>query len=283
MSEPAALDFLKPLPPEQPYPRARAGWIGLLFGGLAGLVYTLCSQLANQSLLPGIPLAHHPFGFWGNLLASAGAGMLIGLLCALPRRAPLGVGLGLTALIAAFLGASLLSGAYRLAQAANPFLALLTLMGLGFSFLLLLPLMAGLRWGLARLLEGERRALLRGGLTLLALGGLTGMAGWLDSYPPETLTAVRAVQALVMESRGAGIPGAHPTLRTPQVLAGLTARRDLTYAFTPVYAADRREALRYAAGLGGGTAALEFADGWRLECVVDETLGAMACFAGGGR
>ena len=55
--------------------------VRIILGVLLGLAYGLVSQLINRVALPGIPLHQPPLGAFGNIVASAAVGGLLGYVC----------------------------------------------------------------------------------------------------------------------------------------------------------------------------------------------------------
>jgi hypothetical protein len=64
---------------------------GLLFGAAIGLVFGLVLQGINHLFLPGIPLYHSNFGFWGNVFAAVLLGLGLGLISAWPTTSAWGI------------------------------------------------------------------------------------------------------------------------------------------------------------------------------------------------
>jgi len=213
---------------------------GLALGALAGLAYGLLSQTINEMLLPGIPLAHYPFGPFGNCALAIGVGALVGILCGWPHGSINGALAGALAMTVALEARGVIINNLGIAQIAR------------LDFAAVSPVVARLRGPLA--------------LAALACG-----AGALAYYPSDTRHALRDMNDLIQRGLKAATVSALPgPLRNENkvidFLLGASSRYTLEESDDPVL----RRGLGWLSRVNSVIVVARFEGGWTLVCLHEQ-------------
>lgn len=240
--------------------------MGLVLGLAIGLVYGLISQLATPLTLPGIPLYQPPLGAPGNILLLTLWGGILGLLCAFPESATLGVLLPSLASTAILLARGL-SGMQEDVQR-----LLVTGITLGVPVLVItLPLMAILRWTIDSLGEMRGRPVslweqLRGPLLLLASVAVIAAFAVANARARTILTRMDGmVQAGLAAPDSASLPQPLQAASVGDFRVHANARYTLEWTEMDL---DRFIELRPAGSYDQHSAVIaRFAGGWTLVCL----------------
>ena len=251
-------------------PRAsRVGLTGLALGALAGLAYGLLSQSINELLLPGIPLAHYPFGPLGNCALAIVVGALVGGVCALPAGSINGALAGALAMTVALEARGVIINNLGIAQITRLDFAAVTLAGAATVLLFTLPVALLLRWAIDSQFESRRSALswarLRGPLALAALAC---GAGALACYPADTRLALRDMNSLIQKGLKAATVSALPEpLRNESnvidFMLSASSRYTLEESEDPVL----RRGLGWLSRVNSVIIVARFEGGWTLVCL----------------
>ena len=280
----ADIDFFRDLartklaPSERPR-AVRVRLSGLLLGALMGLAYGLLSQSINEMLLPGVPLAHYPFGALGNCALAIGVGALIGILCGWPQGSINGALAGALAMTAALEARGVIINNLGIAQIARLDFAAITLAGAAVLLFFTIPVALLLRWAIDSQFESRRPALswprLRGPLALAALAC---GAGALAYYPGDTRHALRDMHALIQKGLKAASVAALPgPLRNENKVI------DFMLSASPRYTLEESEDPVLRRGLGWLSRAnsviivARFEGGWTLVCLHERSGAAPEC------
>ncbi len=239
---------------------------GLLLGALLGAVFGFVSQYINRLVLPGVPLYQPPWGPLGNSLVAALIGAGLGLIAAWPASSVHGTAIASAVSAVVIVVGSLLQ-ARPTGEAATAAMALTGVMLVLPFWGLLVPLLAGLRWGASQQEEDHRDrrtiAVRLRSVALLVL--LVGLAAALALYPMERRVMLNATHDLLQAARQAGLPD---SLRTP---AAGPVSEHLAQPYTLAWARDGIE--RYRIPRPGrnfdlhAVVVARFADGWNLVCL----------------
>lgn len=188
---------------------------GVILGVLLGLAYGLVSQLINRVALPGIPLHQPPLGAFGNIVASAAVGGLLGALACVPNSAPLGIFYAsLTAAIAIAVESILRLGGLVGMPAA---VVVSVIFSVPFAWLTV-PLVALLRWIAEQQAAGlhEGQPLLRRARLPVALILVMGFLASFEIMPPVGRDELRQTHAMLQAARQVATTSALPApLRGP--------------------------------------------------------------------
>ena len=250
----------------------------IVLGGLVGAAYGLGTMWVYSRLLPGVPLAHPPFGPYGNLLAYAAVGTLAVGVCVRTRNAYFGTALANGVMLAAAVGRAYLIGytplsafmAFAFGVFALLMVIVLALAGTPYFLLARAASEAqGEYWNLP--IWAWRRARLLLPLLLIAAG-----LGAVAIPTNSLLDAYRRMDRLVLQGRGS--PGSLPKpLADPSRVENfaLHAGQPYTLEYSPDEAL-RSELANVVAPLDVAVVA-RFADGWRLACLFKDGIQIVLC------
>lgn len=249
-------------PPAPTYRRVA----GLMLGALLGLVFGLVSQYINRLVLPGVPLYQPPWGPLGNTLLAALIGAGLGLIAAWPASSIHGTALASAVSAVVIAGGSVIQ-ARPTGEAAAAAIALTGVMIVLPFWGLLVPLLAGLRWGASQQEEDhrDRRPFSVRLRSVVVLVLLVGLAAALALYPAERRVMLEATHDLLQAARVEGLPGA---LRTP---AAGPVSEHLAQPYTLAW--EREGIERYRIPRPGrnfdlhAVVVARFVDGWNLVCL----------------
>jgi hypothetical protein len=252
---------------------------GLVLGALAGLAYGLLSQTINEMLLPGIPLAHHPFGPFGNCALAIVVGGLVGVVCAWPAGSINGALAGALAMTIALEARGMIINNLGIAQIARLDFAAVTLAGAATVLFFTLPVALLLRWAIDSQFESRRSALswarVKGPLALAALAC---GAGALACYPGDTRQALRDMNVLIQRGLKAASVSA-----LPEPLRNENKVIDFMLSASPRYSLEESEDPVLRRGLGwlsrvnSVIVAARFEGGWTLVCLHERGGAAPEC------
>lgn len=252
---------------------------GLALGALAGLAYGLLSQTINEMLLPGIPLAHYPFGALGNCALAAVIGALVGVVCAWPAGSINGALAGALTMTVALEARGVIINNLGIAQIARLDFAAVTLAGAAVLLFFTIPVALLLRWAIDSQFESRRPALswprLRGPLALAALAC---GAGALAYYPADTRLALRDMNTLIQRGLKAATVSA-----LPEPLRNENKVIDFMLSASPRYTLEESEDPVLRRGLGWLSRAnsvivvARFEGGWTLVCLHERSGAAPEC------
>lgn len=265
-------------PSEKPN-AAKVRLSGLALGALAGLAYGLLSQSINEMLLPGIPLAHYPFGPIGNGAMAIGVGALVGLVCGWPQGSINGALAGAMAMTIALEARGVIINNLGIAQIARLEFAAVTLAGAAVVFFFALPVALLLRWAIDSQFESRRSALswarVKGPLALAALAC---GAGALAYYPSDTRQALRDMNTLIQKGLKAATVSA-----LPEPLRNESKVIDFMLSASPRYTLEESEDPVLRRGLGwlsrtnSVIIVARFEGGWTLVCLHEQGGAAPEC------
>lgn len=270
----ADIEFLRDLARTKlaPSEKPRAAGLrlsGLVLGALAGLAYGLLSQSINEMLLPGIPLAHYPFGPFGNCALAMVVGALVGIVCGWPLGSINGALAGALAITVALEVRGVIINNLGIAQIATLDFAAVTLAGAAVVFFFAIPVGMLLRWAIDSQFESRRPALswarLKGPLALAALACGTGALAY---YPADTRQALRDMNALIQQGLKAAtvatLPG--PLRNENKVI-------DFMLSASPRYTLEEsddpvlRRGLGWLSRVNSVIIVARFEGGWTLVCL----------------
>lgn len=247
-----------------PAPRVRRS-AGLLLGALLGLVFGLVTQYINRIALPGVPLYQPPAGPLGNSLLGLLAGALLGTIVAWPTSSIHG-----TFLASAVSAFAIVIGNLVIARPSGNTLIAITLTGILVVLPfwgLLVPLLAGLRWGANQQEEGYRD---RWGpfvrvRDVLLLVLVVALAGTFALYHIDTRIVLSATHSILQAARHGELPA---SLRVPE--AGPVSEH-VSQPYSLSW--EQRDIERYRIPRPGrnfdahSVVVARFADGWNLVCL----------------
>jgi hypothetical protein len=181
---------------------------GLVFGGVLGLAYGLVSQTINRAVMPGLPLYQPPLGPLGNTALGVAGGALLGVVAAWGEDSVVSTMLASAASAALIVGGSLLqarpTGNQLAAVVVNLVFLVLPFWGM------LVPIIAALRWGVNKLVEGHRdRTRIGSRLRVpIALVLVVGLVGATSLYRAEARLLLTRTDALLRENQQAAVTDA---------------------------------------------------------------------------
>ena len=265
-------------PPERPK-AAGVRLSGLVMGALAGLAYGLVSQSINEFFLPGIPLAHYPFGPFGNCVLVIVVGALVGIVCGWPTGSINGALAGAMAMTVALEVRGAIINNLGVAEIARLDFAAVTLAGAAVVFFFALPVALLLRWAIDSQFESRRSALswarVKGPLALAALACGVGA---LACYPGDTRQALRDMHALIQQGLKAATVSA-----LPEPLRNENKVIDFLLSASPRYTLEESEDPVLRRGLGwlsrvnSVIIVARFEGGWTLVCLHEQGSAAPEC------
>ena len=252
---------------------------GLALGALAGLAYGLLSQTINEFLLPGIPLAHYPFGPFGNGALAIGVGALIGIVCGWPQGSINGALAGALAMTVALEARGVIINNLGIVQIARLDFAAVTLAGAAVVFFFALPVALLLRWAIDSQFESRRSALSWARVQgPLALAALACGAGALAHYPADTRLALRNMNDLIQQGLKAATVATLPgplrnENRVIDFMLGASPRYALEESEDPVL----RRGLGWLSRVNSVIVVARFEGGWTLVCLHEPRGAAPEC------
>lgn len=257
-----------------PIRRTRSRLVGALLGLGMGLIYGVISESINSVWMPGIPLAHHPFGLIGNCLATTLVGGIIGLACAWPRSAINGL------LLSSLLTMPLLEVRTWLVNAVPASTLIRTLIGAplvllaaSVLFLLAVPLMAVLRWAFDSQSQVSESLWSRKRLVpIMIVVALAGIGGALSLHPTITRQAIIQMNSLIRIGLAASGPDKLPIALSEQNnVKGFLVYANQDYTLEPnTYTNVTVETLTLSASESVVVIA-RFRGGWVLACLFNES------------
>ena len=249
---------------------------GLLFGLLIGLGYGVISESINPIFLPGIPLYHAPFGFWGNIGVPILIGLALGIITAWPRVGGWGI----------FWGS--VTGALVISMVTALTVRRETLgLAIGSLAMIFMPLAGGcallliaFRWIVDREVNTrfDVRPARRLALPLAAVlaAALTGSL-WL--YPPMGRTVTARMNELILQGRQARSIEELPAVLRPNAVRAFMEKGQAGYQLAWEVDAENRYriARRLTEPYQPSTVIARFDNGWLLVCVFSNTTEPPAC------
>jgi len=228
---------------------------GAVYGGLLGSLFALVSATINLVVTPDVPLYIHWPTVWQNMLLTGLGGVMVGAVTARPHETLRGLLNGTLALVTLSAGYMLIQARFNIPMLAYVFVTFLM------SMVINVPIALGLRLTVQlqdRILERTgRQRLWMQSLLLLAIVAAAVIAGSRSDMPPEAVSAVRRVNALLtdvlIENRARPLPFALRTIH------------DFRERATPAYALDQRASLWQT---GDIEVRARFENGYVVACLV---------------
>ena len=265
-----------------PPPKPRSAGVrlsGLVLGALAGLAYGGISQSINEILLPGIPLAHYPFGPFGNCALVMVVGALVGILCGWPLGSINGALAGALAMTVALEVRGAIINNLGVAQIARLDFAVVTLAGAAVVFFFSIPVALLLRWAIDSQFELRRSVLAWARVKgPLALAALACGAGALAYYPSDTRQALRNMNSLIQKGLKAATVSA-----LPEPLRNESKVIDFMLSASPRYTLEEsddpllRRGLGWLSRVNSVIVVARFEGGWTLVCLHEQGGAAPEC------